>query len=244
MAFGFGPQQMGYDRAITVFSPEGKLYQVEYAFEAVKRGWSTIGIKVKDGVLIAVEKRRPQPLLDFHHLEKIFVVDDHIMTSFAGLAADGRILVDYARDVALRYRFLYDELPTVEYVAKMISDVKQAYTQHAGVRPFGVALIFAGVDDFGPQVFMTEPSGQYMSYLVATIGQNQSQLSEFIEGKYSYDMSLDEAIVLAIKAFLSIKEESEVSPENYEIGVVTVEERRVRKLTVEEVKEYLEKAKA
>ncbi|UXD21167.1 proteasome subunit alpha [Ignicoccus pacificus DSM 13166] len=243
MAFGFGPQQMGYDRAITVFSPEGKLYQVEYAFEAVKRGWSTIGMKCKEGVLIAVERKKLQNLIDLKHLEKIFVVDDHIMTSFAGLAADGRILVDIAREVALRHRFLYDEPPTVEYVAKVISDVKQAYTQHAGVRPFGVALIFAGVDEFGPQVFMTEPSGQYMSYYAAVIGQNQSQISEYLEGRYNYDMSLDDAIVLALKALMSVGAE-EVSPENYEIGIVRADERKVRKLTEEEVAKYLERAKA
>ncbi len=234
---------MGYDRAITVFSPDGKLYQVEYAFEAVKRGWSTIGMKCKEGALIAVEKRRPQALIDFSHLEKIFVVDDHIMTSFAGLAADGRVLVDVAREMALRYRFTYDEPPTVEYIAKLISDIKQAYTQHAGVRPFGVALIFAGVDDFGPQVFMTEPSGQYMSYFAAVIGQNQSQISEFLESRYNYDMSLEEATVLALKALLSVSEEEERKPENYEIAWVKTEDKKVRKLSVDEIKSLLEKAR-
>ncbi len=240
--FGLGPQQMGYDRAITVFSPDGKLYQVEYAFESVKRGWSTIGMKCKEGVLIAVEKKKIRALIDFDKIEKIYKVDDHVMASFAGLAADGRLLIDIAKEVALRHRFLYDEPPTVEVIAKAISDIKQAYTQHAGVRPFGVALIIAGVDDFGPQVIMTEPSGQYMSYYAVAIGQNHAQIQDYLEGRYKYEMSLKEAIVLALKALMEASEEIP-KPEIYEVGIVRADEKVMRKLTKEELAELVEEAK-
>jgi proteasome alpha subunit len=239
MAFGLTPAQMGYDRAITVFSPEGKLYQVEYAFEAVKRGWSTVGIKCKEGVVIAVEKRKVQPLLDFDRLEKIFMIDDHIITSFAGLAADGRILVDVARNAALRYRFVYDEPAPVEYVARTVSDLKQVYTQHGGVRPFGVALIIAGVDD-EPQLFMTEPSGQYMSYMAVAIGQEHNQIMSYLEEKYKYDVSLDEAVKLALSALLKKNEKLKGHPELLEVAVVPTDTKVARKLNVEEVRQYLD----
>ena len=233
---------MGYDRAITVFSPDGKLYQVEYAFESVKRGWSTIGMKCKEGVLIAVEKKKIRALIDFDKIEKVYKVDDHIMASFAGLAADGRLLIDVAKEVALRHRFLYDEPPTVQVIAKAISDIKQAYTQHAGVRPFGVALIIAGVDDLGPQVIMTEPSGQYMSYYAVAIGQEHAQIQDYLEGRYKYDMSLKEAITLALKALMEVSEEIP-KPEIYEIGIVRADEKTVRKLTKEEIAEFISEAK-
>ncbi|ABU81636.1 archaeal proteasome endopeptidase complex subunit alpha [Ignicoccus hospitalis] len=237
MAFGLA-SQLGYDRAITVFSPEGKLYQVEYAFEAVKRGWSTIGAKCKEGVVVAASKKKVQTLVDFDKLEKIHFIDDHIVTSFAGLAADGRVLVDVARRAALNYRFLYDEPAPVEYVTKAVSDLKQVYTQHGGVRPFGVSLIIAGVDD-EPQVFMTEPSGQYMSYKAVAIGQNHHILMEFLEANYKYDLSLDELVKLVLKAFLQVSE-SEKDPELYEVAVVPVDTKTARKLTVEEVAKHLE----
>ncbi len=231
------PTQMGYDRAITMFSPEGKLYQVEYAFEAVKKGWNTLGIKCKEGVLIAVEKKKVQELLDIEHLDKIFMIDEHIITSFAGLAADGRVLVDYARTAALRYRFTYDEPAPVEFVARAVSDLKQAYTQHGGVRPFGVALIIAGVDDT-PKLFMTEPSGQYMSYMAVAIGQNHSTIIQILEEKYRYDMTLDEAIKLALYALIKATE-TKREPQFYEIAIVPADTKVARKVSEEEIANYL-----
>ncbi|NPA85735.1 MAG: archaeal proteasome endopeptidase complex subunit alpha [Crenarchaeota archaeon] len=236
MAFGFA-SQMGYDRAITVFSPEGKLYQVEYAFEAVKRGWSTVGIKCKEGVAVAVERKKLQPLIDFNRLEKIFFIDKHIISSFAGLAADGRVLVEVARRAALNYRFVYDEPAPVEYVTRAVSDLKQVYTQHGGVRPFGVALIIAGVDD-EPQLFMTEPSGQYMSYMAVAIGQNHSQIMDMLEEEYKYDVSLKDAIKMILKALLKVSE-GEKKAENFEIGVVPADTKVARKLSTEEIAELL-----
>ncbi len=232
---------MGYDRAITIFSPEGKLYQVEYAFEAVRRGWLTIGMKCKEGTVVVVEKKKIETFIELDSIEKIFQIDDHIAASFAGLAADGRILIDFARLTAIRYRFTYDEPPDVEYIVRAISDVKQAYTQHAGVRPFGVALIVIGVDDKGPHVFRTEPSGQYMSYYAVAIGQNSETVMEFLERKYKYEMSLDELIKLGVQALLSVApEEEKYTEENVEVGVVPVDTRKFRKLSKEEVKRILD----
>ncbi len=234
----FGPQGMGYDRAITIFSPDGKLYQVEYAFEAVRRGWTTVGVKSKSGVVIAAEKRKITPLMDIRGVEKIFIIDEHVGLSFAGLVADARVLIDYARLRAIQHRLLYDEPIDVEYLTKSVCDIKQAYTQHAGVRPFGVALIIAGVDDKGPRLFMTEPGGQYMSYYAVAIGSGGQAATDFLERNYREDMSLEEMLKLAIQAISKAAEEK-LSPEKLEVGYASVEDRKFKKMSEEELEKVL-----
>ncbi len=236
----FGPPAMGYDRAITIFSPDGKLYQVEYAFEAVRRGWTTLGIRTKSTVLLAVEKRKLNPLLDVDSLEKIFVVDDHVGATFAGFASDGRVLIDVARIVSIRHRLLYDEPISIDYLAKTIADIKQAYTQHAGVRPFGVALIFAGVDDRGTRLLMTEPGGQVTPYFAVAIGSGGQTASDFLEKNYNYDLGLEETILLGLKTLAS-SIEGKLTAGNIEIGYITVDERRFKKLSTKEIEEYMSK---
>ncbi len=234
----FGPPAMGYDRAITIFSPDGRIYQVEYAFEAVRRGWTTIGLKGRSGAVVVVEKRRISPLVDSTAIQKIFRVDDHIGVTFAGIASDGRVLIDYARITALQHRFLYDEPITVEYLAKQVCDIKQAYTQHAGVRPFGVAIIFAGVDYKGPQLYMTEPSGRYMSYYAVALGERSQVVTEYLEKHYRYDIGLKDTIKLGISALQKAVEEK-LKPENMEIGYISIEEKMFHIASAEEIAEFL-----
>ncbi len=233
----FGPPAMGYDRAITIFSPDGRIYQVEYAFEAVRRGWTTIGIKSKAGAAVVVEKRKISPLIDSSTIQKIFKVDDHIGVTFAGIASDGRVLIDYARVIALQHKFLYDEPIPIEYLAKQICDIKQAYTQHAGVRPFGVAIIFAGIDYKGPQLFMTEPSGRYMSYYAVALGERSQIVTEYLEKNYKYELSLKETIKLGIDALQKAIEEK-LLPENLEIGYISVEDKVFRIASIEEISSF------
>ncbi len=233
----FGPPAMGYDRAITIFSPDGRIYQVEYAFEAVRRGWTTIGIKSKAGAAVVVEKRKISPLIDSSTIQKIFKVDDHIGVTFAGIASDGRVLIDQARIIALQHKFLYDEPIPVEYLAKQICDIKQAYTQHAGVRPFGVAIIFAGIDYKGPQLFMTEPSGRYMSYYAVALGERSQIVTEYLEKNYKYELSLKEAIKLGIDALQKAVEEK-LSPENLEIGYISVEDKVFHIASIDEISSF------
>ncbi len=236
----FTPSTMGYDRAITIFSPDGKLYQVEYAFEAVRRGWTTIAARGKGGVVLAVEKRKVTPLLDLLSIEKIFKIDDHIGMTFAGLAADGRILIDYARLLAIQHKLTYDEPISVEVLTKKICDIKQSYTQHAGVRPFGVSLLIGGVDDSSPRLFMTEPSGQFMGYYAIAIGSGGQLANEFLEKNYSYDLSLDDLLILLLKALARVIE-GELTPSLVEVAVIPVETGVLRKLTPEEIEAFLKK---
>ena len=237
----FGPPAMGYDRAITVFSPDGKLFQVEYAAKNISKGWTTIAVKTDSlGVLLA-EKRTISPLIDLGSIVKIFPIDTHIGSSFAGLAADGRVLIDYARRAAMNYRFVYDEPADVEYVVRQVCDTKQLYTQHAGVRPFGVSLLFLGVDRKGVQLFKTEINGYYFSYLAIAMGEGEQPATEYLEKNYRKDLGKEETIELALKA-LKASTEVPLKPELVEIGIVDPETKEFRKLTSEEIAEYIQKS--
>jgi proteasome alpha subunit len=234
------PPAAAYDRAITIFAPDGRIYQVEYAFESVRRGWTTLGIKSKEGAAVVVHKKKTTPLLDEKMIQKIFIVDDHIGATFAGIASDGRVLVEYARQLALQHEFYYDEPIPVEYLAKLICDVKQAYTQHAGVRPFGVAIVFAGVDEDGPQLIMTEPSGRYLSYYAVVIGEKSNEATSYIEKKYNYDLSLEEIIKLGMETIANVAGEEKVTAENIEAGYIRVDEKKFKIMNVDEIRKYYE----
>ena len=232
----------GYDRAITIFSPEGELYQVRYANEAVKRGWATVGIRCAEGVVLAAEKRRISPLIDLSSIEKIYAIDTHIGAASAGLLSDARVLIEYAREQAQIYRLLYDEQADIEYITRRISDLEQVYTQHGGVRPFGISLIIGGVDKNGPRLFQTDPSGLYFGYYATALGAGYTVIQEYLEKNYKYDMDIKTCIKLALKA-LSIVVEA-IEPDRFEVGYVDVKTRTFTKLTLDEIKRYLDEAKA
>ena len=189
----------GYDMTPTMYSPDGRIYQVEYAIETVKRGTLAIGIQAKDGVVIAVEeKTRDLQVTDL--TQKIFQVDDHIGVAAAGYIPDARVQVDNARFFAQSNKLTYDEPVEVETVAKHLADQSHQFTQYSGVRPFGVALIIAGVDKHGNRIFVTDPSGTFILYSAVAIGGNSDEVSDYLEKNYKKDMPIEEAISLAIDA--------------------------------------------
>ncbi|RMW37589.1 MAG: archaeal proteasome endopeptidase complex subunit alpha [Nitrosopumilus sp.] len=190
------PAQQGYDRAITVFSPDGRLYQVEYAIETVRRGTIAVGVKCKDGIVIAVEEK-PRKLQISKTAQKIFQIDDHVGVAAAGYIPDARSQVDNARFFSQSNKMIYDEPVEVETIAKHLADQSQQYTQYAGVRPFGVALILGGVVGGKPQLYLTDPSGTYISYDAIAIGSGSDQVTDFLEKTYKSDLSLDDAAALA-----------------------------------------------
>lgn len=190
------PAQQGYDRAITVFSPDGRLYQVEYAIETVRRGTIAVGIKCKDGIIIAVEEK-PRKLQISSTAQKIFQIDDHVGVAAAGYIPDARSQVDNARFFSQSNKMVYDEPVEVETIAKHLADQCQQYTQYAGVRPYGVALILGGVVNNKPELFLTDPSGTYISYDAIAIGSGSEQVTDFLEKTYKGDLSLDDAATLA-----------------------------------------------
>ncbi len=202
------PAQQGYDRAITVFSPDGRLYQVEYAIETVRRGTIAVGVKCKDGIVIAVEEK-PRKLQISKTAQKIFQVDDHVGVAAAGYIPDARSQVDNARFFSQSNKMIYDEPVDVETIAKHLADQCQQYTQYAGVRPFGVALILGGVVNKTPELYLTDPSGTYISYDAIAIGANSEQVTDFLEKTYNNDLSLDDAAVLATAGIYLSSEDKE-----------------------------------
>ncbi|MFX0136006.1 MAG: archaeal proteasome endopeptidase complex subunit alpha, partial [Candidatus Hodarchaeota archaeon] len=201
----FAPPGMGYDRAITIFSPDGRLFQVEYAMEAVRKGTTAIGILCSEGVVCTVEKRI-LALQEPESVEKIFKIDNHVGCAIAGLTADARVLVDHARIQCQINKLTYDESIDIQMLTKKICDLKQLYTQHAGVRPFGVSLLIAGIDEKGPQLFLTDPSGAFWGYRANAIGSGAQTVQEELEKEYKPEMTLDEAILLALKALKQVIE--------------------------------------
>lgn len=213
------PANMAYDRAITVFSPDGRLFQVEYAREAVKRGTTTVGLKYRTGVVLIVDKRVTSRLIEPGSIEKIFEIDEHIGCATSGLVADARALIDRARVDAQINEITYNEKIQVKTLVKRICDFKQTYTQYGGVRPFGTALLVAGVDETGPRLFSTDPSGALMEYKASSEGAGRNGAMSYFEGNYNEDISKDEAIDMAVKA-LHKGTEGKLNPDATEIGVV------------------------
>ncbi len=231
------PGQMAYDRAITVFSPDGRLFQVEYARVAVTRGNTTAGVKFKNGIVLMADKKIGSRLVETSSIEKIFQIDEQIGCATSGLVADARVLVDYARLVAQINKVTYNEKISVDLLVKKICDYKQNYTQYGGVRPFGTALLVAGVDDLGIHLFETDPSGALVSYKAGSIGAGRNTVMELFEEKYQEDMSQDEAILLGLEALQKSSEEK-MDSKNIEVSVI-VEGEKFQRLNEEEIQEYI-----
>ncbi|MFI5407501.1 MAG: archaeal proteasome endopeptidase complex subunit alpha [Nitrososphaerales archaeon] len=230
------PAAAGYDRGITVFSPDGRLYQVEYAIETVRRGTLALGIKSTDGVILAVEEKT-RKLQISNVTQKIFQIDDHIGLAAAGYIPDARTQVDHARFFAQSNRLIYDEVVDVEGVAKNLADMAQQYTQYAGARPFGVALILAGVDNNGIGLYLTDPSGTYIGYDAVAIGAGSEQVTEHLEKNYRNDISLDKACVLAIESIFMVSEEK-TGTKHIRLAVIDSKSKTLRMMPLEEIENY------
>lgn len=230
----------GYDRAITVFSPDGRLFQVEYASETVKRGATVLGIVTQEGVVLAAEERLTSKLQDPNFGWKIFQIDEHIGAAVAGLSCDAHILVDQARVYAQSNRLLYDEPISVEALTKRIGEIKQLYTQHAGVRPFGLSILFAGVDSKGCKLFWTDPSGAFLAYKAWSIGAGAEATNEILEAEYKDELTLNEGILLALKCMSKVLEGSP-DGRKIKVAVIPTDTKKFRMLTLEEVEKYLKK---
>ena len=234
------PTNMAYDRAITVFSPDGRLFQVEYAREAVKRGTTTVGLKYKTGVVLIVDKRISSKLIEPGSIEKIFKIDKHVGCATSGLVADARSLIDRARIDAQINQITYSEPIQVKTLVKKICDFKQTYTQYGGVRPFGTALLIAGCDETGPRLFSTDPSGALMEYKESSEGAGRNGAMSFFESNYKNDLSKDEGVILALKALHQGTEEK-LNPDAAEIGIVD-KDFDFKILSREESKSYTQQA--
>ena len=226
-----------YDRAITVFSPDGRLFQVEYAMELVNRGATILGIQSTEGVVIGSEENI-EVLEEAEYSWKIFRVDDHIGAAIVGLSSDARILIDQARIYAQSNKLTYDEPIDTEVVTKRICDIQQMYTQHAGVRPFGVSIIFAGVDKTGTRVFGTHPSGTYRGYKATALGAGRETVLAILKDEHREEMSLEENTKLAVKCLVKALEARQLPP-RIKIAVIPAATKKLEMLTGEKVEGYM-----
>ncbi|ORX71954.1 N-terminal nucleophile aminohydrolase [Linderina pennispora] len=224
---------MSYDRALTIFSPDGHLFQVEYAQEAVRKGMCTVGIRGSDSVVLGVEKKAALKLQDSRTMRKIHRLDEHIFIASAGLVADARILVDRARLECQNHRLTVEDPPSVEYITRYIAAIQQKYTQSGGRRPFGISTLIVGFDpDNTPKLFQTDPSGIYYEWKANSIGRNSQ----------TDDIDEKEAVKLAVKSLLEVVQ---TGAKNIEILVVTKDGSRSPSVTeIEEVIKVIEAEKA
>lgn len=245
---------MSYDRAITVFSPDGHLFQVEYAMEAVRRGSTAVGVRGGNCVVLAVERRALAKLQDPRTIRKIVSIDNRSTLAFAGLTADARVLVNKTRIEAQSYRLTCEDAPSVEYLARFIARTQQKYTQRGGVRPFGIATLLAGFSEPDaentegkPVLYQTDPAGTHSSWKAQVIGgRNAKSLREFLEKNYEEDMSEEKAVRLAVQALLEVVDSG---AKNMEVCVIraggvksTMEEKDVD-LIVQSIEEEAEEGK-
>lgn len=228
----------GYDRALSIFSPDGHVFQVEYALEAVKRGTCSVGVKGKDCVVLGCERRSTLKLQDPRTTpSKISKIDDHVLLSFAGLNADSRILIDRARVEAQSHKLNLEDPVSIDYITRYIAGVQQKYTQSGGVRPFGISTLVAGFDvnDTVPKLYQTEPSGVFSSWTANSIGKNSKTVREFLEKNYTEGLDENETVTLAIKSLLEVVQ---TGAKNIEISVMTPES--IKRLSNEELKGLVE----
>ncbi len=234
----FGGGQVKYDRALTVFSPEGRLFQVEYALEAVRRGTLAVAIKSKDAVCLGAQIKIPSKLMDADSIDKLFQVDEHIGVAIAGLHADSRTLINYARVQAQSFRLTYDEPVRLNMLVKSIADMKQQYTQFGGIRPFGCALFFVAIDAKGTQIYTTSPSGIYRAFKAYALGNGEATAREYLKENYKEGMSFDEIIKLALN---TLKESNDEAPtkENIRLVYIKAEDKKYHECSKDEIEQFL-----
>jgi len=201
-------QAMGYDRTSIMFSPDGRLLQVEYAKKTVKQGTNAIGIICKDGVVLIADKRISERLIVADSVEKVFQIDTHIGAAASGIISDARILIERAQIVAQQHRVTYDTPIDVQSLVKDTCNLKQYFTQIGGARPFGVGIIFAGIDGDGiggiPRLFLTDPTGIFFEFKATSIGEGETEIKEMLEKDYRDNFSVDEGIRLGIRCLKKV----------------------------------------
>jgi proteasome alpha subunit len=227
-------QMMGYDRAITMFSPDGRLLQVEYAKKTVKLGNTAMGLVCKDGVVLVTDKRIADKLVVSEAIEKIFQIDDHIIATAAGILADARVLIERAQSRAQENRIKFDSPVDTLNIVKDICTLKQICTQSGGYRPFGVSLLIGGVAEDGIRLYLTDPTGSYYQYKAAVIGEGENDVQEILHKEYKETLKVDDGIKLAIKAIKKYLGEN-FSMDRIDAAVIYKEDKKMKKFNTDEL---------
>ena len=229
-------QLMGYDRAITMFSPDGRLLQVEYAKKTVRQGSTTIGMVCSDGVLLVADKRVVDSLIVPESVEKIWQIDEHIGASASGILSDARVLIDRAQLRAQQNKVTYDSEIDTLTIVKDICDLKQICTQSGGLRPFGVSVLVAGIDNHTPRLFETDPIGIYFQYRATAIGEGEVEVEEILHNEYKQDITIEDGLKLSLKALKKVLGEN-FNVERIDAAYINIAEKKFKRV----VKSKIEK---
>ncbi|CAK89631.1 unnamed protein product (macronuclear) [Paramecium tetraurelia] len=198
---------MSYDTALTVFSPDGQLFQVEYAMEAVKRGLCCVGVRGKDVIVLGVEKKATSKLQNVKTIKKVYQLDNNLCMTFSGLNADARILANQTRLQCQQYKIYYEDDPSVDYIAKFTSQQQQKFTQRGGARPYGISTLIAGFDNQNkPKLFQTDPSGACSEWKATSLGKSAKQVKDFLEKHWREGLHEKDALLLTTKALMDVVE--------------------------------------
>ncbi|KAJ3087199.1 hypothetical protein HK102_011604 [Quaeritorhiza haematococci] len=210
-----------YDSRTTIFSPQGRLYQVEYAMEAISHAGTALGILATDGVVLAAERKTTSKLLEQSNHEKIYVLNENMACAVAGITADANTLINYSRLQAQQYLFTYNETIPCEQMVQRLCDLKQGYTQYGGLRPFGVSFLYAGWDEHhGFQLYHSDPSGNYSGWKATCIGANSTNAQSILKQDYKEGLTLKEAKTLAIKVLSKTMDSTSLTSEKLEFATV------------------------
>jgi 20S proteasome subunit alpha 3 len=219
---------MAYDSKTNTFSPEGRLYQVEYAVESVGKAPTALGIVTSEGVIFATERRQRSALLDVERPElrnysgeKVYRVDKHIAVAVAGMTADANHLVEVARQIAQRHTYTFQEPLPAEDLCQRLCDEKQSVTMAGGLRPYGIAFLIAAWDrNFGFQLYQTDPSGNYYAWKAFAIGQNDGTAQSMLKNDWKEKMTAKEGILLALKVLGKTMDTLTLNPERLEVAIL------------------------
>ncbi len=222
-------QLMGYDRAITMFSPDGRLLQVEYAKKTVRQGSTAIGLACSDGVLLVADKRIVDKLVIPESIEKIFKIDDHILATASGIISDARVLIERAQLKAQQHAITYESPVDTVTIVKDICALKQVCTQSGGLRPFGVSVIIAGIDSDGPKVYETDPTGIFFQFKATVIGEGEPEIEEILAKEYKDSLTIDEALKLSLRALNQVLDKN-FSVERIAAAYIKTDERRFKEV--------------
>jgi proteasome alpha subunit len=228
-------QQMGYDRAATMFAPDGHILQVEYAEKTIRLGSTSVGIVCKDAVVIVSDRRKRDSLVIEESANKINEIDEHIICVSAGISSDARVLIDKARVLAQQHRITYDSEPSTESIVRDIADVKQQFTQYGGARPFAVSMMFAGFNG-EPVLYTTEVAGNYLKFRANVIGEDDEKIRGILRNKYKEGLSVKEGLKLVLDVFRETFEDK-FNIERFDVGILR--KGKIEKLSGAQLEDYV-----
>ena len=229
-------QAMGYDRTATMFSPEGHLLQVEYAEKTVRLGHSSLGMVCEDGVFILADKRITDNLIALKSTSRVYEIDEHLISSVAGIVSDARVLIERAQVLAQQHRVTYDSAIEPELIIKNISNIKQQFSQYGGARPFGVSLMLAGINGKKPELYVSDVTGNYLSYNANAIGEDDEKIKVKLREHYKKDLTIKKGVKLALEIYKEVQGEK-FNINRFELGYIKTDEGKLKKVEGKDIQE-------